>query len=134
MILRTESIFLGHYHWTYAIWNCWLSRFFLGTAPDASFYLFRTKKVNIEVSLEKCLDVDVINVSLGYLIFYNLNNNYSDEDIDGNFTSILRWVEIGTSCGMILLNAAGNFGNSSFKYMEAPFDTAHVFSTVALNI
>ncbi|MFN0729676.1 S8 family serine peptidase [Polaribacter gochangensis] len=117
---------------------------FIGTAPDAFFYLFRTEDPLNEVPLEETLwveaaeradslGVDVINTSLGYTTFDNPNYNYSYADMDGKTTFITRGAEIGASRGMILVNSAGNEGSVSWKYMGAPSDAASVFSVGAVN-
>jgi serine protease AprX len=143
---RSESFFTGHNHGTNVLSDIagYLDGVFIGTAPDASFYLFRTEDADNEVPLEESLwveaaeradslGVDVINTSLGYTTFDNSNYNYSYEDMDGRTTFISRGAEIGASRGMILVNAAGNSGSSSWKYMGAPADAASVFSIGAVN-
>jgi hypothetical protein len=117
---------------------------FVGTAPDASFYLFISEDVNNEAPLEESLwveaaeradslGVDIINTSLGYTTFDNDNYSHSYADMDGRTTFISRGAEIGASRGMLLVNAAGNSGSSSWKYMGAPADAAGVFTVGALN-
>jgi subtilisin family serine protease len=53
--------------------------------------------------------------------------------MDGNTAFISRGAEIGASRGMILVNAAGNSGDSGWKYMGAPADAAAVFTVGAVN-
>jgi len=117
---------------------------FIGTAPDASFYLFVTEDVENEVPLEESLwveaaeradslGVDVINTSLGYTTFDASKYNYSYSDMDGKTTFITRGAEIGASRGMILVNAAGNEGNTFWKYIGAPADATSVFTVGAVN-
>lgn len=117
---------------------------FVGTAPDASFYLFITEDIVNEVPLEESLwveaaeradslGVDVINTSLGYTTFDNPSYDYRYNDMDGNTTFITRGAEIGASRGMILVNSAGNSGNGTWHYMGAPSDAPSVFSVGAVN-
>ncbi|EAR12044.1 subtilisin-like serine protease [Polaribacter irgensii 23-P] len=117
---------------------------FVGTAPDASFYLFISEDVNNEAPLEESLwveaaeradslGVDIINTSLGYTTFDNDNYSHSYADMDGSTTFISRGAEIGASRGMLLVNAAGNSGSTSWKYMGAPADAAGVFTVGAVN-
>jgi subtilisin family serine protease len=117
---------------------------FVGTAPDASFYLFISEDVNNEAPLEESLwveaaeradslGVDIINTSLGYTTFDNDNYSHSYADMDGRTTFISRGAEIGASRGMLLVNAAGNSGSTSWKYMGAPADAAGVFTVGAVN-
>lgn len=119
---------------------------FVGTAPDASFYLFRTENSPIEIKLEESLwveaaekadslGVDVINTSLGYSIFFdNPSHNYKYSDMDGKTTFITRGAEIAFSRGMILVNSAGNEGNdTAWPYINAPADAPSVLTVGAVN-
>jgi subtilisin family serine protease len=106
---------------------------FVGTAPDASFYLFISEDAQIELPLEESLwveaaersdslGVDIINTSLGYSTFDNSNYNYTYDDMDGKTTFISRGAEIAATRGMLLVNSAGNSGNSAWFYVTAPAD------------
>lgn len=143
---RSTNFYAGHNHGTNVLSDIggYLDGEFVGTAPDASFYLFITEDSNNEVPLEESLwveaaeradslGVDVINTSLGYTTFDNANYNYSYADMDGKTAFISRGAEIGASRGMILVNAAGNEGNDPWKYMGAPADAAAVFTVGAVN-
>lgn len=116
---------------------------FVGTAPDAKFYLFISEIAETETVLEETLwveaaekadslGVNIINTSLGYTTFDNPSHNYSYADMDGKTTFISRGAKIGASKGMILVNAAGNSGNDSWKYIGAPADVETVFSIGAV--
>lgn len=117
---------------------------FIGTAPDADFYLFITEDNTKETPLEESLwveaaeradslGVDVINTSLGYSTFDDSNHDYSYSDMDGQTTFITRGAEIAFSRGMILLNSAGNEGNDPWHYIIAPADAPSVLSIGAVN-
>ena len=117
---------------------------FVGTAPDAFYYLFRTEDPLNEVPLEQTLwveaaeradslGVDVINTSLGYTTFDNSNYNYEYADMNGKTTFISRGAAIGVSRGMIIVTSAGNEGNKIWKYMNAPADVETVFTVGAVN-
>ena len=118
---------------------------FVGTAPDAFYYLFRTEDPVNEAPLEQTLwveaaekadslGVDVINTSLGYTTFDNSNYNYTYADMNGKTTFISRGAEIGVSRGMIIVVSAGNQGNKVWKYINAPADVSTVFTVGAVNI
>ena len=143
---RSDDFYSGDSHGTNVLSTIggYLEDQFVGTAPDASFYLFRTENAPIEVPLEESLwveaaemadslGVDVINTSLGYTTFDNAAYNYTYNDMDGKTTFITRGAEIGVSRGMILVNAAGNEGNDDWKYMGAPADAASIFTVGAVN-
>jgi len=122
----------------------YVSNQFVGTAPDADFYLFITEDASKETPLEESLwveaaeradslGVDVINTSLGYTTFDNANYDYTYSDMDGKTTFISRGAEIAASRGMILVNAAGNEGFSAWHYISAPADAASVLSIGAVD-
>ncbi|MDB2385371.1 S8 family serine peptidase [Polaribacter sp.] len=118
---------------------------YVGTAPDAGFYLFISEIAETETVLEETLwveaaeradslGVDVINTSLGYADFFdNSNHNHSYEDMDGKTTFISKGAAIGVTKGMILVTSIGNEGSSSYKYMGAPADVDGVFSVGAVD-
>ena len=143
---RSKSYFTGHNHGTNVLSDIagYIEGVFVGTAPDASFYLFITEIIDKEVPLEESLwveaaeradslGVDVINTSLGYTTFDNPNYNYSYADMDGKTAFISRGADIIASRGMILVTSAGNSGSNSWKYMGAPGDAASVFTVGAVN-
>ncbi|MBL4642502.1 MAG: S8 family serine peptidase, partial [Flavobacteriaceae bacterium] len=100
---RNTNFYAGHNHGTNVLSDIggYIDGEFVGTAPDASFYLFITEDANNEVPLEESLwveaaeradslGVDVINTSLGYTTFDNANYNYSYADMDGKTAFISR--------------------------------------------
>ncbi|MCI2227981.1 S8 family serine peptidase [Polaribacter sp. MSW13] len=117
---------------------------FVGTAPDAKFYLFISEIYETETILEETLwveaaeradslGVDVINTSLGYTTFDNPNHSHTYQDMDGKTTFISRGAEIGASRGLLLVNAAGNDGNNTWKYIGAPADAPSVITVGAVD-
>jgi len=116
----------------------------VGTAPDASYYLFITEDVGSETPLEESLwveaaeradslGVDVINTSLGYTTFDAPYDDYTYNDMNGSTTFISRGAEIAFSRGMILVNAAGNEGTLPWHYISAPADAPSVLSIGAVD-
>ena len=143
---RSVNFYSGHNHGTNVLSTIagYIDGQFVGTAPDASFYLFRTEDAANEVPLEETLwveaaeradslGVDVINTSLGYTTFDNPKYDYTYAGMDGKTTFISRGAEIGVSRGMILVNSAGNSGNDPWKYIGAPADAVSVFTVGAVN-
>ena len=118
---------------------------FEGSAPDASYYLYRTEDATSETPVElsywvaaaeraDSLGVDVINVSLGYLTFDNAVENMNYSDMDGQTSFISRGANTAFEKGMIVVASAGNSGNSSLHpYIAAPADAPGVFSIGAVN-
>ncbi|MCW3090445.1 MAG: family serine peptidase [Ferruginibacter sp.] len=117
---------------------------FVGTAPKSSFYLFRTEDIaseypveeqNWAVAAEKAdsLGADVFSVSLGYNLFDNSNFNYTYSNMDGNTTIIAKACDLAAKKGILVVVAAGNEGNSSWKYITTPADADSVLTVGAVN-
>jgi hypothetical protein len=93
---------------------------FVGTAPDASYYLFitdRTSENPVEESLglklPRSIDrVDIITSSLGYFEFDNRAYDHTYAQMDGK-TAFISESRNCFSRGMIVVVSAGNQGNSS---------------------
>jgi serine protease AprX len=143
---RNENFYTGYYHGMSVLSTIsgYIDNQFIGTAPDAKFYLFITEDAVNETPLEESLwveaaekadslGVDVINTSLGYTTFDNVNYNYTYADMDEKTTFISRGAEIAFSRGMIVVNSAGNEGNVSWHYISAPADAASVLSIGAVS-
>jgi subtilisin family serine protease len=143
---RNENFYTGYYHGMAVLSTIagYIANQFVGTAPDAKFYLFITEDVANETPLEESLwveaaersdslGVDVINTSLGYTTFDNSDYNYTYADMDGKTTFISRGAEIAFSRGMIVVNSAGNEGDAPWHYISAPADAVSVLSIGAVN-
>lgn len=116
----------------------------VGTAPKASFYLFRTENVALEYPGEEqnwvaaaeradSLGVDLITSSLGYNTFDNASLNHSYSDMDGKTTIITRGAEWAAKKGIFVTNSAGNSGEDDWHYIVAPADGEHVLTIGAVN-
>jgi len=114
---------------------------FVGTAPDATYYLFRTEDAASENPVEESywveaaeradsLGVDIINTSLGYKGYDNSNYSHVSADLNGNTTYITKGANIAFDKGLMLVNSAGNAG---FSGVNAPADAAGVFTIAAVD-
>ena len=143
---RNDNFYTRNSHGTHVLSSiaAYIKDEYVGTAPDAKFYLFISEISETETVLEETLwveaaeradslGVDVINTSLGYTTYDNPNHNHTYADMDGKTTFISRGAEIGASRGLLLVNAVGNDGNSAWKYMGAPADATSVISVGAVN-
>lgn len=135
---RTSDVYLytGNSHGTNVLSDMagYIDGQFVGTAPDASYYLFRTEDAATETPVEETywveaaeradsLGVDVINTSLGYSTFDESKYDYAPEDMDGNTTFITKGANIAVEKGILLVNSAGNSGNDgSWGIITAPAD------------
>jgi hypothetical protein len=117
---------------------------FVGTAPEANYFLFRTEDELSETLVEEdnwvvasewadSLGVDVINTSLGYTTFDNGVGDHSYADLDGKTTVISRAATAAARTGMIVVVAAGNEGASSWKYISCPADADSILSIGAVD-
>ncbi|MCF6308088.1 MAG: S8 family serine peptidase [Flavobacteriaceae bacterium] len=116
---------------------------FVGTAPQASYYLFVTEYTPTETPAEEAwwvealersdsLGVDVINTSLGYQDFDNPNYDHSYDDLDGQTTFAARGANIAFDKGMILVTSAGNDGGG-FTYVGTPGDSPGMLTVGAVD-
>lgn len=116
----------------------------IGTAPYASFMLYRTEDASSETLVEEdnwvaaaeLADVngaDIINTSLGYSILWDDTlNSHTYADMDGNTTIITVAADIAASKGMLVVNSAGNSGASEWLYITAPADGDSVLAVGAV--
>ncbi|WP_273447245.1 S8 family serine peptidase [Neolewinella agarilytica] len=118
--------------------------FFIGTAPDARYILFKTEngkgehrleEINYVAALEiaDSIGVDVVNSSLGYTTFGIKEMNYTKKDLDGKTSPASIAIDHAFERGMIIVTSAGNSGNDKWKYISTPADAKHAFSIGALN-
>jgi serine protease AprX len=116
----------------------------IGTAPDASYYLFITEDGSSENPIEESnwveaaemadsLGVDIINTSLGYFIYDNPAYNYTYADMTGDTSFISRGASIAYSRGMICVTSAGNSGASANPHISVPADVASTLTVGAVN-
>ena len=112
---------------------------FVGTAPDADFYLYASEDAAKEIPEEQLYwieaaeeadrqGVDVISTSLGYSEFDDSRYDYTYQDMNGTTTFISRGAQIASEKGIFVLVAAGNEGQDAWHYISAPADNAKVFS------
>lgn len=116
----------------------------IGTAPNASYFLFRTEDSDSEfiieednwvAGIERCdfLGMDLVNSSLGYSTFDNPDQNHSYADMDGETTRISIAARIASRKGMIVVTSAGNSGASAWKYITAPGDAKEIITVGAVD-
>jgi serine protease AprX len=115
----------------------------VGTAPNASFWLLRSEDVNTELLIEEdnwvaaaefadSAGVDIISTSLSYTVFDDSTMDHSYSDLDGKTTFIARGAGIAASKGMLVVVSAGNYGNSSWRYIGTPADNDSVLTVGAV--
>jgi len=116
---------------------------YIGTAPDAEYWLLRTEDAPTENIIEEynwvagaefadSVGADVFNTSLGYTEFDDSTIITGYEDMDGNTRVITIGADIAASKGILVVNSAGNWGGSEWHYMGAPSDGDSVLSIGAV--
>ena len=118
---------------------------FVGTAPKASFYLFRSEDVASEFPIEEhnwvCaaerLDSsggDLISSSLGYSVeMTDPTFNHTYAEMNGNTTIVAKGADLAAKKGVFVVNSAGNDGNGSFRFISSPADGDSVMAVGAVN-
>ncbi len=116
---------------------------FVGTAPNASYYLFITEDGSSESPAEEAywvealeradsLGVYVTNTSLGYQKFDNPAYSYQYSDLDGQTAIGSRGANHGFEKGLINVTSAGNSA-TSFGYVGSPADAPGAFTIGAVD-
>ncbi len=117
---------------------------FVGTAPQASFYLFRSEDAGSEYPVEEhnwtcaaeradSAGSDVISSSLGYNRFNDASLNHAYGDMDGDKTIAARGADLAAKKGLLVVSAAGNEGASGWKFITTPADGDSVLAVGAVN-
>ncbi len=112
---------------------------FIGSAPDADFYLYASENATLEIPEEELYwieaaeeadrqGVDIITTSLGYTTFDDSRYNYQYRDMTGQKSFIARGVNIASDKGIIVMIANGNEGSSTWHYLTTPADSEKAFS------
>lgn len=145
-VLRKSEFYTGSSHGTSVLSTIggYKENSLVGTAPDASYYLFITEDDTSENPVEESLwveaaekadslGVDIINTSLGYFDFDNEAYNHAYSEMNGTTAFMSRGAEIAFSRGMILVTSAGNSGGTSDPHVAVPADAVSVLSVGAVN-
>jgi subtilisin family serine protease len=134
-----------HGMWCLSILGANIPGSYVGSAPRASYYLYRTEDVASEFPVEEqnwaaaaeradSLGVDIITSSLGYSEFDDPSFNYTYADMNGKKTIVSRAATFASQKGMIVTNSAGNEGGRKWKFIIAPADVSEVLSVGAINV
>ncbi|MBB4077856.1 hypothetical protein GGR28_000457 [Lewinella aquimaris] len=118
--------------------------FFIGTAPEARYLLFKTEnsrgehrleEINYAIALEMAdsAGVDLVNSSLGYTTFTDSSMNYGYADLDGTRSPASVAIDRAFDRGMIIVTSAGNSGADEWKHIGTPADARKAFSIGALD-
>lgn len=117
----------------------YISNQYVGSAPDADFYLYASEDGANEIPEELIYwteaaeeadrkGVDVISTSLGYYDFDDTRYNLLYEDMNGTTSFIARTAQIAVEKGIFVLAAAGNEALNPWHYIITPADNEKVFT------
>lgn len=117
---------------------------YVGTAPEASFWLLRSEDEDSEHLVEQdywsaavefadSVGVDIINSSLGYYAFDDSIKNYTFRDLTGEYALISKQASRLADKGIVLVTSAGNSGKGSWKKITPPADAKDVLTVGAVD-
>ena len=117
---------------------------FVGTAPEASFWLLRSEDADTEQPVEEdywaaaiefadSVGVDVVNTSLGYHAFDEGYGGYRYRDLDGHTSMMSHSASMAADKGVIVVCSAGNSGRKAWKKMTPRGDSENVLTVGAIN-
>ena len=141
------DVFSSHEHGTRVLstMSVYQPGIMIGSSPDATFWLMRTEDVATEFPVEEdywiraievadSLGIDVVNTSLGYSLFDDPSMNYTLADLTGRVSPMSRAADMAFDRGMILVNSAGNKGNSEWQKITAAADAFNVIAVGAIDV
>ena len=116
----------------------------IGTAPDATYVLYRTEDAYSEYLIEEdywvaaaehadSAGVDLINTSLGYSLFDDSTMNHVYADLNGTTARISQAAEWAAEKGILCTTSAGNSGAAAWHYITAPADADGILTVGAVN-
>ena len=115
----------------------------VGTAPDASYYLYITEDADTENPIEESnwveaaeeadrVGVDIITSSLGYFGYDNPAYSHTYEDMIGDKAFISRGANIAFSRGIICVASAGNNAQTFEPHVGLPAEALNVLAIGAV--
>ena len=121
-----------------------LPKVFVGTAPEASYWLLRSEDNDSEQPVEEdywaaaiefadSVGVDVVNTSLGYYEFDEGFPAYRYRDLDGHYSLMSHSASLAADKGIVVVCSAGNSGDDPWKKVTPPGDSENVLTVGAIN-
>lgn len=115
----------------------------VGTAPGASYYLLQSEINEGESMVEEdnwcaaveyadSLGCDIVTSSLGYYEFDDTLASHRYAELDGRTAINSRSASLAASRGLLVLNSAGNSGNSRWKKIGFPADAKDILTVGAV--
>ena len=118
--------------------------FFIGTAPQASYWLLRSEDQQTEQEVEEdywtmaaefadSAGCDVINSSVGYTEYDHPWMTHQLWQLDGRTAFVSRSASMLAAKGIILVNSAGNSGMGPWKKIGVPADADDILTIGAIS-
>lgn len=140
-----EAVYESAQHGTsvLSVMGGYLPNYFVGTAPEATYFLLKTEDTGGEYPVEETnwiagaewadsAGVDLINASLGYTVFNDTSLNHRYAQLDGKTAIGSRGAAIAATKGMIVCNSAGNEGDGPWRYIGVPADAPGLIAVGAV--
>ncbi len=144
--LRTTDVYIEHDHGTRVLSTIALNEegAFVGTAPEAEFWLLRAEDTHTEslaeedywaaaVEFADSVGADIVSSSLGYQEFDDKETNHKYYELDGKHALISKTASMLASKGIIHVNSAGNAGMGTWKKINFPADATDILAVGAVN-
>lgn len=117
---------------------------FIGGAPRATFLLARTEDIRRERNIEEdhyvaglewleSQGVDITNASLGYTTFDPSEQSHTYAELDGKTALASRGINKAATLGVLCINAAGNDGANSWRYVGVPAEADSAVAVAAVD-
>jgi serine protease AprX len=121
-----------------------LPYYFVGTAPDATYFLLKTEDTGGEFPIEEAnwvaaaewadsVGVDIINASLGYTLFNDRSLGHQKSELDGKSSIGAKGARFAAAKGMIVCNSAGNEGDGEWRTIGVPADAFDIIAVGAVD-
>lgn len=143
----TPSIFAETEHGTMVLSCMGMNKpeYFVGTAPEAEYWLLRSEDNATETLAEEdywaaavefadSVGVDVVSSSLGYQDFDEEEMDHTYQELNGHTALISRTASMLARKGIIHVNSAGNDGMNVWKKINFPADATDILAVGAVNM
>jgi serine protease AprX len=142
---QDNEVYEDSQHGTFVL-SCmaaWQPGEMVGTAPAASYVLFKTEHVSAETPMEEyywvlgaeladSLGANILNASLGYTEYDSPFASYAYANLNGITAVASQGAKLAVQKGLLVVNSAGNSGNKPWKYVGVPADADKMFAVGAV--
>jgi len=140
-VSNNPNVFVADDHGTevLSVMAAYVAGTYVGGAYMADYYLYLTEDISSEYRIEEfnwtfaaekadSAGVAIINSSLGYYDFDDVEMNYNKNQLDGRTAYITRAARWAIERGIIVVVSAGNEGNKSWQLVTPPADAEGILA------